>query len=136
MIYIGIDPGTNTGFAVAKDGELTIVETLKIHQAWLELMAIVQETDDKIKVRIEDPNLRKWFGNEKNHRDKAQGAGSVKRDFSIWVDILDSLGIEFERVAPKDIPNLAAGPFKAITGWSGRTSQHAREAAILVHQRK
>lgn len=135
MRLIGIDPGVNTGFAVAENGVLLDVETIKIHEAMFRIKTMV-DSGYALKVRIENPNLRKWFGPEKNRRDKAQGAGSIKRDYKIWEDFLNSEKIPFEPVAPKDIPNLADGPFRAVTGWKGRTSQHAREAAILIYGRK
>jgi hypothetical protein len=61
------------------------------------------------------------------------GAASVKRDCTIWVDALTDWGIPFLLRAPKDgVTKMAASLFSKATGWKGRTSKHARDAAMLV----
>lgn len=134
MLCIGLDTGTHTGFAVwDKDKKvLTELSTLKIHRA----MERVRElsVSDEIVVYFEDARLRTWFGNA--GREALQGAGSVKRDCSIWEDFLTDLGVEFHPVAPKNnATKLNTTFFEKITGWKGRTSEHARDAAMLVFNR-
>ncbi len=64
---------------------------------------------------------------------KQQGAGSVKRDCKIWEDFLTDLDIPFEMVAPrKGMTKYSAAAFKKLTGYEGKTSEHARDAAMLV----
>ncbi|MFA5229250.1 MAG: hypothetical protein WC446_05825 [Candidatus Paceibacterota bacterium] len=132
-VLIGIDPGTKTGVAVwSPKGRFLEITTTTIDKA----MQIVEHyaKQDKVFVRFEDARLRKWFGG--NSYAKRQGAGSVKRDCSIWEGFLKRLNVEFEAVAPKDcITKMKADYFKAITGYCGRTSEHARDAAILVYMR-
>ena len=133
-LMVGLDTGTHTGFAVwDKDKKvLTELSTLKIHRA----MERVRElsVSDEIVVYFEDARLRTWFGNA--GREALQGAGSVKRDCSIWEDYLTDLGVEFHPVAPKNnATKLNAAFFEKITGWKGRTSEHARDAAMLVFNR-
>jgi len=135
MLCIGLDTGTHTGFAVWDKGkrELTELSTLKIHRA----MERVRElsVSDEIVVYFEDARLRTWFGNA--GREALQGAGSVKRDCSIWEDYLTDLGVEWHAVAPKNnATKLNATFFEKITGWKGRTSEHARDAAMLVFNRQ
>lgn len=133
-LFIGLDTGTHTGFAVWDKGKKQLIElsTLKIHRA----MDRVRElsVSDEIVVYFEDARLRTWFGNA--GREALQGAGSVKRDCSIWEDFLTDLGVEWHAVAPKNnATKLNASFFEKITGWKGRTSEHARDAAMLVFNR-
>jgi hypothetical protein len=86
---------------------------------------------EKIFVRFEDARLRKWFGNA--GREKLQGAGSIKRDCVIWNDFLTRKQIPFEAVAPKNNKTkLSSKAFKEITKYEGKTSEHSRDAAMLV----
>ncbi len=144
MIYIGIDTGTHTGFAVWDNRKWVLVEvtSLPIHKAMERVRSYVEAfksgVGDKVVVRVEDPRQRTWFGTERMSRDeerkRLQGVGSVKRDASIWDDYLKDLGVEYEMVAPKrNITKLPAERFKYFTGWNGRTNEHSRDAAGLVY---
>jgi hypothetical protein len=128
--YIGIDPGVNTGVAVwnREDKYFELITTLPIHAA----MKIIKDSDcDNTLVRIEDARLRKWFGDRSNA--KLQGAGSVKRDCSIWESMLKDYGFNYQLVAPKNNKTkMSAEKFKLTTGYNGSTSEHARDAAMLV----
>lgn len=130
-LIIGIDTGVNTGFAAydRKEKSLMYVETYKIHRA-MQIVKITFELNNNIFVRFEDARLRKWFGN--SGREKLQGAGSVKRDAGIWEDFLKENKIPYEAVAPKNNKTkLTPDLFNRLTGWKGRTSEHARDAAML-----
>lgn len=136
MIYIGIDPGTHTGLAVWDDKkkELTSLETLPIHRALARVLAI-SGTDETFVV-FEDAKQRTWFGKDKNSSAKLQGAGSIKRDCSIWEDFLTDYEIPFRAVPPqKGGTKWTEDYFKLVTGWKGKTSNHSRDAAILVYGR-
>ena len=89
MICIGIDPGTHTGVAVwdSREGKFLSLETLPVHRA----LEIVKEMaspfwhmdklyNEKMEVVFEDARQRTWFGRGDTNA-KAQGAGSVKRDW-------------------------------------------------------
>ena len=132
--YIGIDTGTNTGFAVWDliDKQFVAIKTYKIDEAMEHVLLLHNIIGlSKIFVRFEDARLRKWFG--KAGREQLQGAGSIKRDCVIWEDFLTRKGIAFEAVAPKNNrTKLTAEAFKKITGSKGKTSEHARDAAMLV----
>lgn len=137
MILIGIDVGKNTGIAVMTDGKLTTVETKSIIGA-MEIIRvklnIATTIGKKVKIYIEDARLRKWVT---GGREKLQGVGSVKRDSAIWEEFCVHYGVDFALVAPKDNnTKLPADTFKRLTGWQGRTSQHARDAVMLVWGRK
>lgn len=134
MLYIGIDVGVNTGFAVWDKEEKKIVElsTLKIHRA-MERVKYLSEHDD-IEVFFEDARQRNWFGNA--GREKLQGAGSVKRDSSIWDDFLKDLGVTYHAIPPKNnTTKVGKEMFNKITHWEGSSSEHSRDAAFLVLMR-
>lgn len=129
-IIVGIDPGTSTGYAEVENGKLITVDTLKIHECLFRLDEL-WTLGVLTKVYFEDARLRTYFGSA--GREKLQGVGSVKRDCSILQDYLQSRQIPFVAVKP------AAGQtkwpsqyFAKVTGWMGRTSEHARDAAVLV----
>ena len=134
MICIGIDPGTHTGVAVwdTKEGKFLSLETRLIHQA----MEIVRYwngvTDGDIQVVFEDARQRTWFG-KGDTKAKMQGAGSVKRDCSIWEDFCKDYGIPFWAKPPgKGMTKVTPDYFRMISGYQGRTSEHSRDAAMLV----
>lgn len=134
MIYIGIDPGVNTGYAAISSYNNFIweIETMPI----LDVMERIANTawPDKIQIVMEDARLRKWFT---GGREKLQGVGSVKRDCQIWQDFCFKRGIAMIIVAPKDNrTKLSPEAFAKITGYTKRTSNHARDAAMLVWGRK
>lgn len=124
---IGIDPGTHTGIAIKIEGKWHRVETMNIFAA---LQTVVMYRYDNILVRFEDARLRTYFG--KSEREKLQGAGSVKRDCAIWEEVLTEYKIPFQRIHPRYVKATTAEQFKALTGWHGQTSIHAREAAWLI----
>lgn len=133
-IYIGIDTGTYTGVAVwnVVDKCFYSITTLKIDEAMEYVLGLHRVIPlSRIFVRFEDARLRKWFG--KAGKEQLQGAGSIKRDCTIWGDFLTRKGIPFEAVAPKNNrTKLNAKQFKMITGYEGKTTEHSRDAAMLV----
>ena len=137
-ILIGIDTGVNTGFAVAADrgngGELEQVESLSITQAMEKVKELIEQWGiSNVCLYIEDARKRTWFT---GGREKSQGVGSVKRDPQIWEDWCTEQGIKFVLVHPAaNATKKKATDFKRMTGWIGRTNEHARDAAMLVFKR-
>lgn len=134
MIYIGIDPGVNTGVAVwnSDTKKFYAIESMSI----LDAMYIVndQHCGCKVTVIIEDARQRKWFG--KSGKERLQGAGSIKRDCQIWEDFLKANEILHYWVAPKNNKTkMDATTFKNMTKYFGRTNEHGRDAATLVFGR-
>lgn len=142
MTYIGIDTGTNTGVAVWDTSRHCFkqLDTMPIHRA-METVIMWRDVVGKenISVIFEDARTRKYLPKEKNEsekRGKLMGAGSIKRDATIWEDFLTDKGIPFLSQAPsKGMTKWDDQTFKAVTGWSKRTSSHARDAALLVFGR-
>lgn len=140
MIYVGVDTGVNTGFSEwdSKKRCLLSVCSLPIHKAMDRVKVLHDLHKEELVVRVEDPRQRKWFGTERmtreEERKKLQGVGSVKRDATIWEDFLKDLGVRFEMVAPKmNVTKLTQETFKRYTGWSSKTNEHGRDAAMLIY---
>ena len=141
MICIGIDPGTHTGVAVwdTREGKFLSLETMPIHRALEKVKEMTHPFwhmdklyHEDIQVVFEDARQRTWFGKGDTNA-KAQGAGSVKRDCSIWEDFCKDYGIPFWAKPPvKGATKVSADYFKMVSNWQGRTSEHARDAAMLV----
>ena len=142
MYWAGIDPGEHTGVAMYDGAQLVEVTTVQIHRA-LQMVAsfveVAQANGIPVKVVFEDARKRRWLPSEKNaseYRGRLMGAGSVKRDCTIWEDFLKDLGVDFIAQDPRaGMTKLSPEAFVRLTGWKGRTSNHARDAAMLVYGR-
>lgn len=142
MIRIGIDTGDHTGVAVW-DTERRMflqIETATLPAAF-DIVAfwVSIRGQQGVEVVIEDARLRKWiprYGDISRTIGRAQGAGSVKRDAKIWQQFCELRGLRLTSKAPtKGLTKWDAAAFSRITGWNGRTSEHARDAALLVWMR-
>lgn len=131
--YIGVDTGVKTGFAVW-DKERKIfaeISTLMIHRAMDKILEYHRSGHD-IHVFVEDAR-KATFGRQLDYA-KAQGSGSVKRDAKIWEDFLTDHRIPFTMVRPKKaITKLDKETFQKITGYTGITSSHGRDSAMIVY---
>jgi len=131
VFAVGIDPGVNTGLAVwdKSTRDLLKVCCISIVEAMDELETIRRSAE--VFVYFEDARMRTWFGSK--GRESLQGAGSIKRDCQIWESWLLSRGIPYKAVKPaKGATKWDDGYFRKVTGWSKRTNEHARDAALLV----
>lgn len=131
-IIAGIDPGVKTGLAIWKCRSQTFMElkTCSIIEAF-EYLRNYKLTDNLDELWFEDSRLRRWFGNA--GREKLQGAGSIKRDSAIWQEFCEYYEITFQAIKPASgQTKWNSAYFRRVTGWRERTSQHARDAAVLV----
>ena len=145
-ILIGIDTGVHTGFAVAFDhGEGGVLQKVECHSI-TQAMQNVLEYEDEYELKdlmlyIEDPRKRTWFGGADARQARSgagirEGVGSVKRDAQIWGDWCTEQGLNFKMIHPAaNATKKKAVDFKRRTGWTGRTNEHARDAAMLVFKR-
>lgn len=139
MIYIGIDPGVETGIAIwySKDKVLTLF-TLSFWEA-INLLHKLSEKN-QIKAILEDPNLnkpifhKKGVDNEKKARKVAQNVGSNKRDAQLINEFLKIHNIETIIVKPTTT-KWKTTFFRQVTGYKGHASQHAIDAARMVYGR-
>ena len=138
-IFIGIDPGVNTGLAVwdTEKRALRFVDTLSILEAMSYIKTFREVISPDCRIVFEDARKRQWLPRERNlseYRGKLMGAGSVKRDCEIWEEFCKR--VPFDAVPPRPgATKWSAESFARVTGWKGRTSNHARDAALLVYQR-
>lgn len=136
--YIGIDTGVTTGFCIWNSGGkfLRYLGSMPIHRAMKEVEEWNRFVPGQIFIRIEDARKRKWIPpqkNEKAERGRREGAGSVKRDAQIWEAFLKDLGVAYELVAPNNNKTkVTADYFRKLTGYTERTNEHERDAAMLV----
>ena len=140
-LFIGIDPGTKTGFAVwePKSKEFKVIETLTITTAMSRVNVYSHlYPDTNMLVVFEDSRMgRSLFGKIKTDSGRLQGAGSVKRDCAIWEDFLKEQEIPFEKAKPGTFKTKVDKTyFKQLTKFEGITSNHGRDAAMLVFGRK
>lgn len=140
---IGIDPGVMTGFALwdAIAMKFVRIESMGIIQAMRtvdKVRALHATEPDQLFVMFEDARLRKRFDKadqeEEGHRKGArrEGVGSVKRDSSIWEEFLRDRDIPFKARRPMNT-KWSADHFRRATKWEGRTNNHNRDAAVIVH---
>jgi len=141
MIWVGIDCGKHTGMAVWDDVERRFISiaTLPLHAALFAVRDLAQNNRD-LTVVFEDARLRKWLPRERSlaeFKGRAMGGGSVRRDATIWQEFLTAFGISFIAQAPtRGLTKWNAESFARVTGYQQRTSEHARDAALLVYGRK
>ena len=145
--YIGIDAGQHTGVAVW-DGKqfLSIVTT----DFWGAVSVIEQNPEATI--YIEDPSQnRPVFGllglyskTVGSHVQKlsalakvAQNVGGVKRESELLIEYCKQKKIKFVAVKPtkNSMTKLTAEKFRQITGYTARTSEHGRDAAMMIYDR-
>ena len=140
MIYVGIDPGRNTGMAVydSVSRQLLDVRCSGIVDAMRYLMELREKRGIALVV-FEDARQRKWIPREKDVKElkgRAMGAGSVKRDCAIWEEWCNYHRIDFVKVPPRHgMTKLTNRYFQGITGYDRRTNEHGRDAAMLVFGR-
>lgn len=100
MIWIGIDTGVHTGLAVWDSAQQRMVEcmTMKIHEALLYVINANISCQGDLTVVLEDARMRRWIpreGSVAEWKGRAMGAGSVKRDATIWEDFLKDYRIPY-----------------------------------------
>lgn len=140
MIVVGIDPGMHTGLAVwdTSHRQFLDIRCSGIVDA-MRYLAELRENRQIGLLVFEDARKRKWIPREKNlseFRGRAMGAGSVKRDCSIWEEWCRTFAIPFVSPPPRaGMTKWTEEYFRKVTGYSRRTNEHGRDAALLVFGR-
>ena len=139
--FIGIDTGVHTGLALwdAKDGRMVELKTQGIVHAMHTVSVWRDEAREQGRecvIVMEDARLRKWLPRERNFSElkgRLMGAGSVKRDASIWEEFAQMAGIPIQATKPREgMTKWNADYFAKVTGYTKKCSNHARDAALLV----
>ncbi len=138
-LYLGIDPGTHTGFSVWNSSRQKIMQmsTLTFFSTLKELDKYKEFYYD-VKVIIEDPNQNRPVFNRglsmPMNLKVAQNVGMNKRDAQLLIEYCNLIGLKVLTIRPtRGKHNMKS--FTQITGWSQRCSQHARDAAMLIYGR-
>jgi len=140
MYVVGLDPGMHTGLAV---WDTTSRQFLDIRCSGIvAAMDYLEELRRELGIGLvvfEDARQRTWIPRERDIRQvkgRAMGAGSVKRDCSIWEEWCEARSIQYIATRPKPgMTKLTDAKFRGITGYDRRTNEHGRDAAMLVFQR-
>jgi hypothetical protein len=134
-LVAGIDPGVTTGLALwdTESQALVMCMTTTILEAMHQLEALLDEGTLEA-VNLEDARMIGGIGNTGFAR--AQGAGSVKRDCRIWEEWAERYGVRLNLISPKH-KGAKMNPvvFGKVFEWDSRTSQHARDAAMIASMR-
>lgn len=139
MICVGIDPGTNTGFAVwdCIAGEFAALDTLGFWSAYQRVLQLAA-THERLLAVVEDPSGNKpvfprnlTMKEVKIKLHIAQSVGGNKREAQLLIKGLRRAGIPVKTVTPRD-GKWNAETFAKITGYQGRTNEHKRDAGRLV----
>lgn len=124
MTVRGIDPGVDTGVAEYRNGKLTALFTVR---PWKHLDGwLTPENSDF--VAFEDSRQMGMF--------RKLGARQVG-EIDAWCRMIEAIckerGVEYVAVSPKQKgKKVNAEMFREITGWTGRTNQHERDAAMVA----
>lgn len=138
--YIGIDPGTHTGYAVwsTHTKALNFVGSMRTCEAEDMILKIFVGQAPTFHVIVEDTrSLRLPRALQKAGDSYLRGVGSVHRDMSRWEEWLTFHKIPFTMagLSPKVFRTGNAEWFRKFTGYQGKTNEHGRAAAGLVFGR-
>ena len=127
---MGIDPGASTGIAIYHGGKLASLHTVEPHQ----LESIISTAG---RVVYEDSRLISHMFTTVKSRPAAlkmaRNVGEIDAWCKLIVAICDRKGIPTHVISPKhNGAKLDAAQFKAATGWTERSNQHERDAAMCA----
>jgi len=131
---LGIDPGVNTGTALYVNGKLLSLQTIQpidiqdcIKESFSELIVF---EDSRLQSAVWVPSKNKAVANN-----IARKIGQVDALCSLIEEMCNRYEIKFMRVSPKAKGSkMNAEDFNGLTGWSARSNQHERDAAMVAWQ--
>lgn len=141
-LLIGIDPGAKNGFAVWNGKELTHIHTLLTFQVFEQIELHLEFPPHRvhpseIHIYIENPHTWKPFRGVKMDSARLQGVGQVKARYNSIIEFLEAKKIPFTPVNLQGtMKKIKADYFKKLTGYTGQTNEHGRDAAMIVYGRK
>lgn len=131
-VVVGIDPGTNTGIALIRAGVLTQLQTihpLDLHEHLERLRPdrVVFE-DSRLTSHLFTSNARSAVA-----KSMARKVGQVDMVCGLIVEACSRLGIAAHGISPKGKgAKVAAEAFARVTGWTGSSNEHTRDAAMVA----
>ena len=151
LLAVGIDPGRETGIAVKniRTGEYLSLGTFSTLDAGLEITRMIDTPGQELYFTVEDARQRTHFGDAERrlygkvrsgratstdlsrYNGLQQGAGWVRTLASEWEEFFTKRDLPLRMVRPQNT-KLDAPAFARLTGWNKRSSNHARDAAMLI----
>lgn len=131
-MVVGMDPGTNTGVAFYERGQLLALETITPHH-----IERVLRTVNPSRVVFEDSRLQSHTWTTVKSRaaalKMARNVGQVDQICNQITSICEELGITAHGISPQGKgAKVAADAFGSITGWTERSNEHERDAAMVA----
>lgn len=145
MIIIGIDPDMiASGFAVVKDGKIISLMSVKLTLLVEHVQQFGQPSD--VIIKLENPAANKTVftrdisgaRNQRAVKDAiAMRVGKVMATTHHIKEILEWAGYNVQMIKPlsgkvKSQSKLDAEYFNRLTGWTGRSNQDKRDAALIA----
>jgi len=136
-LAVAIDPGTTTGFSVydIKNKKWVCCHQMMIHDAILSIISIVSKNESlNIHIIVEDArNISGRYTNK-------MGAGSIRRDCSIWEDFLNDIcksnknvHTSYVRPTGNRFLKMEAEAWKKYAKWDKKApAEHARDSATYL----
>jgi hypothetical protein len=141
-IVLGIDPGTTTGLAgyvpaenrLAFVGSASPLAVLKRIERWaVEGLLLGAYVEDARALPVYARHRSKGRG----ERDRvARSVGRVDLLTDLYLACLEAHGIPTQPVQPVRSKKWDAEALRRVTGYEGRTNEHGRDAARIVHGRR
>ncbi|CAN5297378.1 hypothetical protein BH10PSE16_BH10PSE16_01060 [soil metagenome] len=132
MLILGIDPGVNTGVATYIDGKLTQLQTISPAQIARHIGRVLPG-----RVIFEDSRLQSYTWTQIKSRaaalKMARNVGEVDAWCRLITEVCAELGITAHGISPKGKgAKLNAAQFAALTGWTGSSNEHTRDAGAVA----
>jgi hypothetical protein len=149
VIWIGIDPPAGLAIWDSRQKKFTVICTSNFWGiiATLEVMKLKifeDGTDCRVVLEAPQKNLPVWRSNGRPDPEKlrqwsklCQNVGMNKQSAMLIEEYCKQNVISYQLSRPQkgSMSKLSAERFKQITGWNKATSQHGRDAAMLVFGR-
>ena len=131
-LILGIDPGSNTGLATYIGGKLVHLDTI----APVEIAARI-ELARPTRVVFEDSRLLSYTWTTIKSRPAAlkmaRNVGEVDAWCKLIVAVCEQFSIQAHGISPKGKgAKVGAAEFERITGWTARSNEHERDAAMVA----
>lgn len=130
-LAIGIDPGKDTGYA-EWDRVLNKFKTVETLDFWTVYERVLAHEVGTVIVCIEVAKTKASFRKDTQHTTSVN-VGMSFREAHLLADGLERKGYQVERIHPQG--KIDDTQFKQRTGFLKRTSNHARDAAMLCFKR-
>lgn len=133
-VVLGIDPGVNTGVATYRAGKLVALDTIEPHQIERFIRSAAPA-----RIVFEDSRLQSHTWTRAATRaaaaKMARNVGQVDAWCTLITAVCAELGIPAQGISPAGKgAKLNADAFARVTGWTGKSNEHARDAAMVAWQ--